>query len=69
MNNNDIMKLQNIFKLGLTITLLVIYVFLMALESIDKYLKEETIFVETTETSNGLEAPSITFCRRGPDEV
>ena len=63
------MKLQNIFKLGLTITLLVIYVFLMALESIDKYLQEETIFVETSEPSNGLEAPAITFCRRGPDEV
>ena len=63
------MEILSIIKLVFTLTLLMIYVCLIAQESIRKYLSEEIMVVETTEQSNGLEAPAITFCRRGPEEV
>ena len=63
------MEILSIIKLVFTLTLLMIYVCLIAQESIRKYLSEEIMVVETTEKSNGLEAPAITFCRRGPEEV
>ena len=63
------MEILSIIKLVFTLTLLMIYVCLIAQESIRKYLSEEIMVVETIEQSNGLEAPAITFCRRGPEEV
>ena len=60
------MSLVGAIKIIFIIVLLVAYVYLMAWESISKYLEGGIMVEVSTAESNGLEAPAITICATGP---
>ena len=60
----ETMSLFGAIKLVLIVLLLLGYVYLIAWKSITKYMKGDIMVVESSEESEGLMAPAITFCRR-----
>ena len=60
---------ENIFKIIFIFALLLINYYLIAKESIAKYLEGGIVIEVSTKQFSGLTAPAVTIARLGPDNL